>query len=454
MDFENMNPVKNPKESRSNGLSYQQLLDTDSREVPDVLRMQSSRDLPFVRVPIDRYTSQAFHDLEFEKIWKKVWQFACREEQIPEVGDHQIYDIGKLSILIVRGQDAIIRAFHNTCLHRGRALKDRPGRSLQLQCPFHGWTWNLDGSLKQIPCRWDFDHVKNEKTSLTEIKVGTWGGFVFINPDPNAEAFEDYIGDLPSHFERWPLEERYIAAHVGRIMECNWKVAQEGFMEAYHVASTHPQMLSAIGDANSQYDAWDHFSRAITANMTPSPHLRKKPSEQEQLDAMMGVSLDGKPSMTVPEQRTARQTLGQLSRMQLQGLVPSVQDLSDAELSDSIYYTLFPNFHPWGAYNRITYRFRPLGNSPNQSLMEVFYLAPFRGKRPDPHPFQLLNAHASWTEAPQLGSLAKVFDQDTLNMAAVQKGLHAAGHQEVTFSQYQETKIRHFHSLLDQYVKS
>lgn len=223
-------------------------------------------------------------------------------------------------------------------------------------------------------------------------------------------------------------------------------------MEAYHVVGTHPQMLNGIGDANSQYDAWDYFSRAITPNMTPSPHLLAQPSEQDQLDAMMGRSIDVEPSLTVPPEMTARQVLAQLSRMQLQGIVPSVQGLSDAELTDSFYYTVFPNFHPWGAYNRITYRFRPFENDPNRSLMEVFYLAPFRGKRPTPATMQLLDADEPWTQAPQLGSLAKVFDQDTFNMAAIQRGLRGASHSNVTFGSYQETKLRHFHSLLERHI--
>ncbi|MFP6641327.1 MAG: aromatic ring-hydroxylating dioxygenase subunit alpha, partial [Myxococcota bacterium] len=345
-----------------------------------------------------------------------------------------------------------IRAFHNSCLHRGRALKDGAGQSAKIRCPFHGWTWRLDGSLAEIPCRWDFEHVEKNDYALPQIQVGTWGGFVFINPDPEAAPLSDYIGDLTQHFERWPLEDRYIEAHVGHIMGANWKVAQEAFMEAYHVVGTHPQMLNGIGDANSQYDAWDHFSRAITANMTPSPHLAEAPSEQDQLDAMMNRSLDADPSFSVPTDMTARQILAQVSRMQLQGVVPSVQELSDAELADSFYYTVFPNFHPWGAYNRITYRFRPFENDPNRSLMEVFYLAPFRGKRPDPAPMQLLDVDESWTRAPQLGALAKVFDQDTFNMIPIQKGLRSAGHKNVTLGRYQETKIRHFHTLLDRYI--
>ncbi len=448
-------PPADPAEGpRSAGISYQELLDTDTRPVPEVLRLQSARELPVVRVPIERYVSQEFHDLEVEKVWKKVWQFACREDEIPEPGDHTLYEIADLSVLIVRGEDRRIRAFPNTCLHRGRALKDRPGRSADLKCPFHAWTWNLDGSLKEVPCRWDFPHVEREQYRLPELALGTWGGFVFVNFDPECEPLEAYLGDLPSHFERWPLEDRYVAAHVAHRMRCNWKVCQEAFMEAYHVIATHPQILPGIGDSNSQYDAWDNFSRAMTANMTPSPHLTWEPTEQEQLDAIIGTSMDADPMIRVPEGMTARQILGQMGRMQLQASVPSIQEITDAELSDSFYYTLFPNFHPWGAYNKIVYRFRPYGNDPNRAIMEVIYLSPYRGRKPDPAPRRWLDIDEPWTNAPELGPLAKVFQQDTFNLPHVQKGLRSAQHTHVTLGKYEETKIRHFHTLLERYISA
>jgi hypothetical protein len=270
--------------------------------------------------------------------------------------------------------------------------------------------------------------------------------------DPDCESFESYIGDLPDHFERWPLEKRYKEAHVAHLMRCNWKVAQEGFMEAYHVIATHPQMLAGIGDSNSQYDAWDNFSRAITANMTPSPHIDYVPDEQEMLGAMMTTSLDAEPFFRVPESMTARQLMAQMARMQLQAAVPSVTSLADAELNDSFYYTLFPNFHPWGAYNRITYRFRPYGNDPHCSIMEVIYLSPFRGRRPPPCDVHWLDFDEPWTEAPELGPLCKVFSQDSFNLPKVQVGLKSAQHSHVTFANYQETKLRHFHSLLEKYI--
>jgi phenylpropionate dioxygenase-like ring-hydroxylating dioxygenase large terminal subunit len=441
---------------RSPGPAYQDLLDADTRPVPAILREQSWRDLGPVRVPIERYTSRAFHALEVERLWRRVWQMACREEEIPEVGDHVLYEIAEHSLIVVRSAPGEIRAFHNTCLHRGRALRDGDGRVSKFRCPFHGWAWKLDGSLHSVPCQWDFAHVDPAAYRLPEARVGTWGGFVFVNLDPDCAPLEAHLGDLPRHFEAWPLERRVKEAHVAKRLPCNWKVAQEAFMEAYHVVATHPQLLPGIGDANSQYDVWPTFSRAITANMTPSPHLAWAPTEQEQLDSMTGRSLDEEPAMRVAEGMTARQTLAMLARMQLQASVPDAHSLSDAELADSFYYTLFPNFHPWGAYNRIVYRFRPWRSDPDRCVMEVIYLAPHRGarggKRPKPAPVHWLGDDESWTAAPELGFLARVFDQDTANLGRVQAGLRAARHTHVTFATYQETKIRHFHALLDAWI--
>jgi phenylpropionate dioxygenase-like ring-hydroxylating dioxygenase large terminal subunit len=374
---------------------------------------------------------------------------ACREEEIPSVGDHVVYEIAEDSLIVMRTAPGEIRAFHNVCLHRGRLLREEGGRVEELRCPFHGWTWNLDGSLKRAPCRWDLPHVERAEYRLPEARVGTWGGFVFLNMDPAAEPLERFLGELPRHFERWPLEARTKEAHVAKRLPCNWKVAQEAFMEAYHVVATHPQLLPGIGDANSQYDAWGSFSRAITANMTPSPHLASAPSEQEMLDSLFTRSLDAEPLLRVPDGATARATLAAGARAQLAAAVEDAEALSDAELADSFYYTLFPNFHPWGAYNRIVYRFRPDGRDPDRCIMEVIYLAPFRGERPKPAPIHWLGEQEDWTAAPELGFLTRVFNQDTFNLGKVQRGLRAARHSHVTFARYQETKIRHFHALLE-----
>ncbi len=437
-------------------LSYQELLDTDSHPVPEVLRWFSPMAPSEADVPVERYTSAEFHQIEVEQLWTKVWQMACREEDLPEPGDHLSYDIVGRSILVVRQESGDLKAFHNVCPHRGRKLAEIRGRNSELRCAFHGFAWELDGCLKQVPCQWDFPRLVPDEWGLPEVCVGTWGGFVFVNMDPECEPLADFLGDLDAHFARWPLEERYKEAHVAKVMDCNWKVAQEAFMEAFHVVATHPQLLPSLGDAISQYDVFGNFCRAITPNGVPSPHVTWEPSQQDIFDAMSDRNLDEEPRAVVPTGETARHLAAESARSSLRpALGDRVDELSDAELTESIYYTVFPNFHPWGAYNRIVYRFRPYGNDHRRSIMECMFLSPFTGERPPAAPIHWLTDDEDWTAAPELGMLARVFNQDVYNLPEVQAGLEAMAMTKpgVTFADYQETKPRHFHALLDEWLE-
>ncbi len=438
--------------SVARGLTYQELLDRDTMPVPAQLRTQSTVDFGLDDIPVDYYRSREFHEREVELLWSKVWQMACREEEIPEVGDTTVYDIAGTSIVVVRSAPGTIKAYYNACLHRARPIRDFPGRVPELRCPYHGFAWDLDGNLSHVPCQWDFPQVKAEEWCLPELKVGTWGGFVFVNMDPYAEPLESFLGDLTWHFERWPLDQRYKQAHVARVLPCNWKALQEAFMESYHVVTTHPELLPTLGDANSQYDVFGNFARAISANATPSPHLTYTPSEQEILDALMDRRLDDPEGMALPEGMTARAAAAMGGRMMMSAKVPSAADLCDSEVLDSFYFTVFPNFHPWGAYNRICYRFRPNGDDHQSAIMECMLLAPFTGERPPPCEIHWLAEDEDWTNAPELGLLARVFNQDTYNLARLQTGINTARKPGVTLSGYQETKIRHFYSLYAKFL--
>ena len=133
-------------------------------------------------------------------------------------------------------------------------------------------------------------------------------------------------------------------------MDCNWKVAQEAFMEAFHVVATHPQLLPSLGDAISQYDVFGNFCRAISPNGVPSPHVTWEPSQQDIFDAMSDRNLDEEPKAVVPDGETARHLAAESARASLRPAIGDRADeLCDAELTESIYYTVFPNFHPWAA---------------------------------------------------------------------------------------------------------
>jgi phenylpropionate dioxygenase-like ring-hydroxylating dioxygenase large terminal subunit len=131
-------------------------------------------------------------------MWMKTWQMACREEQIPNVGDFYVYDIVGKSLIIVRTGPDEIKALYNSCTHRGRKLVTQGGCRKEFKCPYHGFRWKNDGTFLENPLPWDFKHVSDEQLALPEARCGRWGGFVFVNFDDNAAPLEETLGPIPA----------------------------------------------------------------------------------------------------------------------------------------------------------------------------------------------------------------------------------------------------------------
>ena len=441
---------------RCPGTSYQDLLGRDSRPVPDSLRIDQPAFLGDHDIPISRYLDAEYHELEKAKLWKKVWQVAVREERIPEVGDIATYEINDISIMIVRTAPGQIKAFYNACLHMGRQLIDRPCKAPDIRCPYHGFTWTLDGKLKHIPAMWDFPQIKAKEFKLPEIRTGLWGGFIFVNMDPDCEPLEDFLGDIDDHFRAYPLEERYTAAHLVKVVRANWKVAQEAFSDAYHVVGTHPQVLASMGDANSQYDTFGNYARAITPTGVPSPHLTWTPTEEDiAASAYNPAAPSGAEALKLPEGVSYRQHAAEAAREQFRQIIGEKADaLCDAELMDSIFFLVFPNFHPFSSYNQVVQLFKPYGDRPDMCTMEIMYLAPFQGERPPPAQIRFLDAHESFLDAPEFGEAVVLMQQDEWNMERVQRGMHSLRMVKsgVTLSVYQQAMLRHFHNMYEQFL--
>jgi phenylpropionate dioxygenase-like ring-hydroxylating dioxygenase large terminal subunit len=390
------------------------------------------------KIGTERYHSKAFHDLEVEHLWKRAWQMACREDDIPNVGDYHVYQIAHLSYLVVRVSETKIKAYQNVCLHRGRILKDCPGkRAKEIRCPFHGWAWNLDGSLKEITTEWDFPGVREDVSALPEAKVGLWAGFVFINPDTGAGPLEDFLGPVMiDHYAKYKLQNRYKQAHVEKVVRANWKVVMEAFMESYHVIATHPHQMLVGGDlSNTRYDVFGNWGRAGHISMS------NPGSPQRGMFMGEGEAIQHYHAYADMQRELLRSMIGD-----------EVEQYSDAEVTDTgTFCDLFPNLHPWSGWARITFRFRPNGDNPDESIMDVLLLAPWPEGKPKPAPAKLrqLGADEPWTLAPELLSLSKIMDQDVGNLPWVQAGLKAKSPPHVWYSSYQEGKIRNFHRNYD-----
>lgn len=454
----------------STGPRVQEVLESERRSVPDVFRREAATDLGVDAIPIERYLSREFHELEVERVWRKTWQMACREEEIPNVGDHVVYEIVNDSFMIVRTTPNEIKAFVNACLHRGRRLREEGGCVPNFRCPFHGFTWNLDGTLAENPSGWDFPQINPENFTLPQARVGTWGGFVFINMDRNAPPLDEYLESLPEHFKHRPLEDRYKAAHIAKVLPANWKVAAEAFLESFHLVATHPQLLGSTSDESTEYTVWPdqrHISRAITVAGYSSPHMEATD------DAILanyllnrqyyGQTTQGRDlvadDLQLAEGQHPREFIADQLREQLKPLLgeEEAEAATDCEVLDPIAYTVFPNFAPWMAAGpSIVYRFRPNGDDHESSIIDVIFLSPHPPgtERPEPAAVKWLAEDEEWTSVKELGRLAPVLDQDSSNIPEVQRGLKTLHHYRrgLMMSRYQESRIRHFHKTLMEYI--
>jgi phenylpropionate dioxygenase-like ring-hydroxylating dioxygenase large terminal subunit len=437
-----------PGQARNPGRSQQDVLSQESSANDPGLSAQAFEFLGDEDLPYSRYTSREFYEMEMKHMWPKTWQWACRVEHIPSAGDYSVYDVGPYSALVVRGADMKIRAFVNSCPHRGMQFADAgsSGSGKQfIRCPFHGMSWNLDGGLNEIPCRWDFPHVKDEEFGLIELPCDTWAGFVFVNFDRDAGPLADFLEVLPEHFKSWGLEDRYVAIHTAKELPGNWKMCMEGFLEAYHVLATHrgsPKNAGA-GWANAQYDI---FGKNVT-RFIHGPTGQEGQSEAELYAAFGQKEEDLRPGVTAREQLAdnLRASEGKVLGVDLSNTPASI-------MLDSIEYHLFPNacFFP-GIRIPLVYRFRPLG--PDRCLHEILIMKPVpdSGERPPPAPVIHLDMDTSYTTVDGF-FLGEVLDEDTENFHRQWAGINASFKDGETLGNYQEARIRNFHQTLLGYV--
>ena len=447
--------------ARCPGVTWDDLVAADSRAVPTFLAEDSYEYRGSAPLDAARYTSPEFFRAEVERIWPNVWQLAAREEDMPDPGDVVVFENVGRTYLVVRQPDGSVRAFHNVCLHRGRKLRTESGPATMFHCPYHGFAWNLDGSLNNIPCRWDFSHLKDENMHLPEAETGRWGGYIFLRENPGGPTLEEFIAPLPEHFRRWPHEQRTTTVWVAKVIHANWKAVMEAFMEAWHAYTTHPQIAPFVSDANSRYNIYgDHVNVGYNPQGAMSPLMDPEgKSEQWVADQYMKFSRRHDPSqpLLVPEGSTARATLGQMARdtyRQTYGV--EIDHATDAEMLDSLFYSVFPNWGPWGGFAAaIDYRFRPWPDQ-DHTLMEVRMLAPVPPGQPIPRgvPMIMLGDGVPWAASPEIGeTLGNVLDQDVANVELVHAGLKASKTGKVQLGDYQEIRIRQFHQTADKYMQ-
>ena len=294
----------------------------------------------------DRYISEDFMQSEWEGIWTKAWLFAGLESDLLEPGDFFIYDIGRESIVITRNNENEISAFYNVCQHRGNKIVTlESGSFSKVSCPYHGWTYGLDGTLEHVPDRELFkEGVPCEEKSLKPVKVSVWAGLVFINMDENSSSLETFLGPIVDQLKPYKFEKMNLVKHqTVSLLETNWKTVRDNFLEQYHVDFIHPQHASFVDCCDAENDLWPF---GHTRTMVTSPVVNPRystPDEPPEFmkDYLKGLRLNpddfhGK----VPEIRKAIQ---KQKRVIGDELGFDFSEFTDDQVSDVLQYDIFPN---------------------------------------------------------------------------------------------------------------
>jgi len=219
-------------------------------------------------LPSSFYLSQEIYMREKDKIFAHDWFCAGRQEQLPEPGDFLVLDVAGESILVVRTKDRKLAAHYNVCRHRGARLCESSsshsadsGNGIRLtggvlgpagiRCPYHQWTYSLDGHLLNAPYLRETDGFVKEDFSLYPVGLATWGGFFFLNLSPDQAAAEgrtlqQQLGAAPDRVQRYPLADLRVGARIEYHVAANWKVIVENYNECYHCAGIHPELCDVV----------------------------------------------------------------------------------------------------------------------------------------------------------------------------------------------------------------
>ncbi|MFA5495289.1 MAG: aromatic ring-hydroxylating dioxygenase subunit alpha [Porticoccaceae bacterium] len=203
-------------------------------------------------VPAARYFDPGFAALEREHIWLKTWLMVGHESEFPETGSYRVINKLDRSVIISRGKDGELRAFHNSCRHRASALLLEPqGKTQRITCPYHAWGYGLDGELIVVPDAHDFPCLNKGEMGLVPVRCEIWRGLVYLNFDDDAQSLADFMAPMAAQTTGFPMEKLVVKDRYTIEVDCNWKVAFDNFLEIYHVRFCHPQSLAPYLNSQS-----------------------------------------------------------------------------------------------------------------------------------------------------------------------------------------------------------
>lgn len=421
-------------------------------------------------ITAERYIAPDWLAREFERLWPRVWQFACLERDLAEPGDYRVYEIGRESILIARTAEGGLAAFYNVCQHRGaRVIVNDHGWVRNFVCPYHGWTYDWEGRLIEVPDVERFSGgVDCAAHSLRAVRVECWAGLVWVCMDPDTPPLMEYLGPAAARVTPYRLQDMTLTGDQTVQLDCNWKAIFDNFQELYHVEHIHPQheLMFDCPTAELHLFANGHTGVVIDGHTVntrlpipdePNPYLRMQLAKYGvDPDAYRGRVLD------------IRGDIPKLRRAAGPRLGYDYDGLSDLHLSDIEQYNFFPNtMITVQPEDVIVMRARPHPTDPNRCWWDKFTLhmqpraeiagragVPFEPADPAdlapvPRP-----AHDEFTQDDIIAgrkSMTITIDQDVHLIRDIQAGMHSRGFAAQKLCD-DEARVQHYHDWLDHFM--
>jgi phenylpropionate dioxygenase-like ring-hydroxylating dioxygenase large terminal subunit len=362
-------------------------------------------------MPAGRYTSPELFALEQQHIFRKSWLFAGHIDEIPEPGCFVQWDNAGEPLILVHGSDGVVRAFYNTCRHRGAPVVTVPrGKASRLMCGYHNWTYKTDGTLVGVPEPRDFAALDLSCRSLIAVRCERFGNCIFVNFDDQAVPLLDWLGPLADEWAEFGFDRVRLAARHSFELKCNWKVAMEANMEVYHVPFIHPETVAPLVDSKRNFNSF-----------YPHGHARMLAPPPPQTNRAHVRAIDSPPGWQQIE------TVGELGRTCTQS------------------YTLFPNWvSPLSNYFIPPLIFWPTGLGTTR--LELVTLALDWGDGPAPDLWTVPDA-----SQPNGRAMSPIILEDTQFGEAIQRSMASSGFRSVPLS-YQEARIYYFHQQCDRMI--
>lgn len=437
---------------------------------PDAPKESFDQKAPYIdngtgRVDPARYYDPAWMKREWDAMWTKTWLLACPVSDVREAGDFFRFDIGTESFVIVRGEDGQVRAFYNVCPHRGNRIVHQDFGSLSgFTCSFHSWQFGLDGKNQRVTDAETFrQEVLCHERDLPPVKTEVACGFVFISMNPDAPPVRSFLGEIAGHLDLYDIDKMHVVHHKVTEWAANWKTGVDAFYETYHLHAVHPQTQGVMEDLRVQYDLFPGgMSRMYIPFARPSPRLADQDTVNEGIQMMLrDAGID--PAAYHGTAQEARRAIQVAKRQRAARLGLDYDRFTDAQLSDSVPYGIFPNVqlgcHVEGVF---LMRFFPHPTDPERFFYDncilyrhvddpTYTVPDWMGL---PKGTDTTGAVRPDIERVPFGNppgLGDVLDQDSELLPVVQQGVRSRAFKGPLWGE-QEIRLRHFHAELDRYM--